>query len=109
MQHQDADFVFEGVAERGGLCAGAGCGDGYFTKLPDGRRKRLPHRKREDVGGVVFAEEAAVEAAEFAIAGDEAGEAGAPGDFATQSPGEVFQVAAVQFRRGAAEQNYIVV
>jgi hypothetical protein len=45
MQHQDADFVFEGVAERGGLCAGAGCGDGYFTKLPDGRRKRLPHRE----------------------------------------------------------------
>ena len=69
----------------------------------------LSYRERQDIGRVVFAQEVAVEAAEFAVAGNQAGEAGASGDFAAQSPGEAFQIAAVQFRRGAAEQNYMVV
>jgi len=56
---------------------------------------------------------ALVEAAEKAFGGldilvNNAG-IGATGHFAAQSPGEAFQVAAVQFRRRPAEQNYVVV
>ena len=136
MQHQDTDFVFKGVAEGGCLSPGLGGGDGYFAEVPEGRRNRLPHLgyftevqdrpgglsycgdrpgglsyrgKGEDVGGVIFAQKIAIEAAEMAIAGDEAGERAILGDFAAQSSGEAFQVAAVQFRRGPAEQNYMVV
>jgi len=43
------------------------------------------------------------------VAGDQAGERPVPGDLAAQNPGETFQVAAVQFRRSPAEQNYMVV
>jgi hypothetical protein len=45
----------------------------------------------------------------MAVAGDQASEAGALRDFVAQSSGEAFEVATVQFRRGPAEQNYIVV
>jgi hypothetical protein len=40
-----------------------------------------------------------IEAAEIAVAGDEASEAGAFRDFAAQSLGEAFEVTPVQFRR----------
>jgi hypothetical protein len=110
VQHQDADFVFERVAEGGGLGAGAGGGDGDFAErgLED-RPGGLSYWERKDVGGVVFAQEVAVEAAEGGVAGDHTAEAGTVRDLAAQGSGEAFQVAAVQFRRRPAEQNYVVV
>jgi hypothetical protein len=105
VQHQDADFVFKRVAECGCLSPGLGGGDGHFA---EGWGRWLC-RKREDIGRVVFAEEIAVEAPQIAVAGDEACERAILGNFAAQSSGEAFQAAAVQFRRGPAEQNYIVV
>jgi hypothetical protein len=69
----------------------------------------LSYWERQDIGGVVFAQEIAVEPAKLAVAGDEAVEPGASGYFAAQSLREAFQIAAAQFRRGAAEQNYMVV
>jgi hypothetical protein len=45
----------------------------------------------------------------MAVAGDEARERAVLGDCVAQSLGEALQIAAVQFRRGPAEQNYVVV
>jgi len=110
VQHQDADFVFERVAEGGGLRAGAGGGDRDFAERAlEARPGGLSHGERKDVGGIVLAQEVAVQAAECGIAGDKTGETGTLSDFAAQSSGEAFQVAAVQFRRRPAEQNYVVV
>ena len=105
VQHQDADFVFKRVAEcrRLSPCSGGGYGDVAQV------RGRWRGREGEDVGGVVIAQKFAIKAAEMAVAGDETGERAALSDSVAQSSGEAFQAAPVQFRRGPAEQNYMVV
>lgn len=64
MEHENHDLLFDGVAELGGLLAGALEGDGEFVGTGEGK----------DVGGGILTAELEVEAAEFGIAGEQAGE-----------------------------------
>jgi hypothetical protein len=66
VEHKDAEFVFHGVAELGGLSRSSIEGDGDLAWPAVGGQEG------KDVGGVVAAPKAAVQRAQFAVGGDEA-------------------------------------
>ena len=99
VQHQDADFLLDGVAEFARLRAGAASGDGDVAEERAARAGRLG-REREDVGGVVLAAEVAVQAAQFGVAGDQHVEGAALGDFLSQVPRETLDRARAASRGG---------
>ena len=63
MEHEDGNFLFDGVSEFASLRAGAAERDGEVAEAGTGRGKG------EDVRRVVFLAEVAIEAAQFGIAG----------------------------------------
>jgi hypothetical protein len=69
VEEEDADLVAEGVAEGVGLADGGVEGDGEVAGVVRGELGR--GGEAEDVGGLVFAAEGAVEAAELGVGGEE--------------------------------------
>jgi hypothetical protein len=87
VQHQDAKFVGRGVSELFGLIFSAVYRDGDFAD----ETLRGTGRKGQNVGGIVVAEEVAVQALQFSIASEQASEVVAARDFGAQPFGEAAQ------------------
>jgi len=101
MEHEDADLLLEGVAEMARLLTGPLNGEGHFTKEIIG----AGGRKREHVGGPILAEEVAVQAAQFAIVSEQAGETAARGQFFGKLFGEPPEAGAGQAAGSPAEKQ----
>jgi hypothetical protein len=118
VQHQDFDFVFDVVAELARLGPGAAQGDGEIAQAGDGRSGggmtdawaggrsgRWNGGKRKHVGGVIQTAKFAIQAAQFGIAGDEAIERLALGNFFLQAAGEKLHRAPAKIGWRAAESH----
>jgi hypothetical protein len=66
VQHQNPEFIFNGVAELGGLLRGAVERDGEFSRLT------VRGRKREHIGGMILAPKLAIEFAKLPVVRDQA-------------------------------------
>jgi len=100
MEHKDADFGFRMVAESQGLGAGTMVRD---RDIAEG--SRYAAGKREYIGGVVFAAEVAVQAAQFGVGGNQAIEGPAAAKFTLQTAGKAAQSEGAQIRGDSTECN----
>lgn len=101
VEEEDAEFGRGVVAVGGGLGGGAVPGNSYVAQWALG----LAGGKREDVGGVVLAEEVAVHALEAGVGGNEAAEGAAEGDFIAEGAGKGLEFAAAEAGRAVFEEN----
>lgn len=97
VEHKDAELVFHGVAELGGLSRGS------IKRDSDLARPAVGGREREDVGGVVTAPKAAVQSAQFTVGGDEADSGAVAANPDGQLGPELTQGAAADVSRRMAE------
>lgn len=92
VQHQNANFVGESVALFARLRGGAVEGNSDFAACRVG--------KRENVSRVIFAEELAIQAAQLAVIGEQAGDFAA----AREAAQKIGEVVAAQASGGVPEQ-----
>ncbi len=112
VEEEDAEFGGGVVGVGGGLGGGAVPGDGDVAKEAGAGvgaggpvLVRFTGWERQDVGGVVLAEEVSVHALELGIGGDEAAEGAAEGDFVAEGAGESLEFAAAEAGGAVFEEN----
>ena len=89
VEHQDPDFLLRSMPKFAGLRAGPGQGDGEIAERPlaCGRWQAADGNDSTSVA-IVLAAEVAIQAAQFGVAGDQAVECAALGDFVLELAGE---------------------
>ena len=85
VEHQDGDLLFHRVPKLARLPGGALGRNGDLAQVS----ARLAAGEGKDVGCVVLTQKLEVQPPQFAVAGDQAGEAAARGDFFAQALGEL--------------------
>jgi hypothetical protein len=89
VQHENADFLSDGVAVLSCLLLGALKRDRDFTQ----ESVRFGNGKRKYIGGVVFSEELPIEVAQLPVSGDQTAEGVTAGYLRLQALGEGPQTA----------------
>jgi hypothetical protein len=112
VKHQDSQFIGERMSALGGLNPGAVDGDGDVARKPARQAIGICGRKRQNVGRLVFRAKLPIQAADFCVIRDHAGDRPAARDTPCELVQEVAQLFPLDppgsMGRRMEQQRYVV-